>query len=167
MFLFKNKCPAFEGIPYDLKAYYAGGMADKALEVRREVEQVFMAGGINGVKVEPWSIKMRRWFSESREYVVVRYEGVWVYLLVIPFGSDLYASWITFFKLGCLQRLVRFGQNYPGQLDVDDLEMVGKAADVYLSNVLDQTLRSAGIDEKTIQNVFQASKRKRFIKAGS
>jgi hypothetical protein len=165
--LFRRKRPAFHGIPYDSKMYYASGLAGRVADVRRDVGVALTSGGIAGTKVEPWSIKMNQWFSESRDYLVVRYEGVWVYLLVIAFGTDLYASWITFFKLGCLHRLLRFGRSEPSHLDVDDLEMLGQASDLYLGNVLDQTMRNAGANEEAIQEVFRKSRRKRFVKAVS
>jgi hypothetical protein len=165
-FLFKKKRRAFEGIPYDSKSYYASGFADHAAQVRHEIGNALLAGGIAGVKIEPWSIRMTKWFSESRDYLLVRYEGVWLYLLVMPFGKDLYASWISFFKLGCLQRLVRFGRNLPSHLDVDDLDMVGQGTDLYLNDVLDRIMKGAGAEEKAVQDVFQQAKRKKFIKAG-
>jgi hypothetical protein len=142
-------------------------LADRVADVRRDVGIALTSGGIAGTKVEPWSIRMKQWFSESRDYLVVRYEGVWAYLLVMPFGRDLYVSWMTFFKLGCLQRLVRFGRSEPSHLDVDDLVMLGQSVDVYLRNVLDQTMRNTGANEETIQEVFRRSRRKRFVKAGS
>jgi len=165
--LFRRKRPAFHGIPYESNMYYASGLSGGVADVRRDISAALMSGGIAGTKVEPWSIKMNQWFSESRDYLVVRYEGVWVYLLIMPFGSDLYASWMTFFKLGCLHRLLRFGRSDPSHLDVDDLAMLGQAADLYLRNVLDQTMRNAGANEETIQDVFRKSRRKRFVKAGS
>jgi hypothetical protein len=161
----KKKKEAFQGLPYDSSTYYAGGLAQTVETVRNEFNKALGAGGIHGVKVEPWIISMSKWFSEKREYLEVKYGGVQVYVLVIGFGSDLYASWISFFNLGCLQRLTRFGKTTPTDMDVDDLEMLGQAIDVYLRDVLDRVLRGAGFDADKVQQVFTAAKRKKFVKA--
>jgi hypothetical protein len=161
----KKKKEAFQGLPYDSSTYYASGLVNMVGVVRSELHRALMAGGISGVRVEPWLISMSKWFSEKREYLEVRFGGVQVYVLVIGFGQDLYASWMTFFNLGCLHRLSRFGRTLPTDMDVDDLEMLGQAVDVYLRDVLDRALRGAGLDQEAVQQVFQGAKRKKFVKA--
>lgn len=160
-FLFRKK--AFEGLPFDSNTYYAGGQAERTAAVKQVLGNLLSAGGVQGVRVEPWTIRMRNWFSGYRDYVVVRYEGVWVYVLIQPFGQDLYACWISFFKLGCLQRLIRFGRMLPNDLDVDDLAMAGQAVDLYLRQALDQVLRGAGAAETAVAKVLATARRKQYI----
>jgi len=159
-----KKKDMFEGLPYDSSNYYADGLAGMVDSVRNELAKVLTAGGIDGTRVEPWIVSMSTFFSEKREYLIVRYGGVQVYVLIIGFGQDLYASWISFFRLGCLQRLARFGSSMPTDLDLDDLEMLGQAIDVYLCDVLDHVLRGHGLSDKQVERVFAGSRRKKFVK---
>jgi len=107
---------------------------------------------------------MSKLFSAEREYLVVHYGGIQVYVLIIDFGSDLYASWISFFNLGCLDRLKRFGSSEPTVLDVDDLEMAGMGIDFYLRDTLDRILRGAGVQQQKVDKIFAGVRRKRFVK---
>jgi hypothetical protein len=74
-------------------------------------------------------------------------------------------SWISFFKLGCLQRLARFGSAEPTDLDVDDLEMLGLAVDVQVRKVIDRNMQTAGEDQQSRDRILQGVRRKRFVKA--
>jgi len=155
---------AFEGLPYDSCTYYAGGLAPLVENVRTRLHKALLAGGVNEVKVEPQIISMSRWFSGKRDYLLVKYAGVQVYVLIAAFGQDLYAAWTSFFNPGCVQYLVRLGKLTPPDLDVDDLDMLGLSTDTYLREVLDQALRSAGLDRKKMENIFAQAKRKQFTK---
>jgi hypothetical protein len=153
----------FKGAPYDSSTYYASGLSGAVGDVRNELFRAVSAGGINGVDVQPCLISVS-FFSGTREYLAANYGGVYVYVLIVPFGQDLYASWISFFKLGCLQRLARLGSPHPNDLDVDDLEMLGQGIDVYLRAVLDRAICGAGYGRQETKRVLAGARRKKFVK---
>jgi len=155
---------AFEGLPYESRWYYLADAARHVGAVTQEVTRC-LGQGIQGVDISSWQITMSKLFSETRSYLLVKYEGVNLYLLVYAFGTDLYVSWITLFKLGCLQRLMRFGNASPTDLDVDDLEMLGRGVDLYLREILDRVLRGEGLSAREAESILSKSKRKRFVKA--
>jgi hypothetical protein len=159
------KKKAFQGQPYDMRTYYADGMAKHLPLVKKEFADGLASGGVRNVHVSEWQIKMEQLFSEKRDYLLVKYAGVNTYVLFMPFGQDLYASWISFFKLGCLQRLTRAGVEMPTDYDIDDLDMIGSDIDVCLRAALDAVMRRAGSPSDDIERVFAGAKRKRFIKA--
>lgn len=163
-FIGKQK-EAFQGIPFDSQTYYAGGLGNEVSSVKSRFQQHLLSGGIEGVKSEPWQIRMKQLFSETRDYLEVKYAGVTAYVLVTPFGRDLYISWISFFHLGCLERLRRFGSAMPTHFDVDDLHLLGQDIDLCLKASLDEALRGVGIKESQVQKVFEQGKRKSFVKA--
>ncbi len=160
---FKKK--AFEGLPYDSKTYYAGDMARQLGVVRSEFSQMLTSGGVRGVSAEPWMIKMEQLFSEKRDYLVIKYHGVNIYVLMADFGNDLYVSWISFFKLGCLDRIKRFGVAVPNDYDVDDLNMLGSDVDLCVRTTLDNIMQQVGAGSEKIEKVLSRARKKSFVKA--
>lgn len=165
MGLLSGKKDAFDGMPYDSSSYYGSGMVGQIETFRTQLCNNMLAGGVEGVKIQPWSISMKKWFSEKRDYLIVRYSGVEAYILVHPFGRDLYVSWLSFFKLGCLQRIMRLGWCMPTDLDVDDLNMLGEAMDLYIRTTLDEVAQAAGVSKDVVAKVVKRNRRKRFVKA--
>jgi hypothetical protein len=162
--LVSRKKKALQGLPFDMRSYLASGQAHQVEVARANLQRALLGGGIDSLKVAPYVIQMDKWFSEKRDYLVARYRAVQVYILIAPFGRDLYASWISFFNLGCLQRLARLGSVTPAELDVDDLEMFGLAVDGALGAVLDELLRRAGTARPAAKTIRDDGLRKRFVK---
>ncbi|UCF17400.1 MAG: hypothetical protein JSW59_08035, partial [Phycisphaerales bacterium] len=154
--VFRKK--AFEGQPYDMRTYYADDMAKHLLLVKKEFADGLAAGGVRSIQVSEWKIKMENLFSEKRDYLLVKYAGVNTYVLFMPFGQDLYASWISFFKLGCLQRLARAGIVTPTDYDIDDLDLIGSDIDVCLRAALDAVMRRVGSPSGDITRVLAGAK---------